>query len=47
MSMQPAMITAVIVGAELTRDQRIAHELDRPVATPSQAREILRLDRYK
>ena len=33
-------------NAELVaRMVRIAHELDRPVATPSQAREMLRLDR--
>ena len=35
-------------NAELVaRIVRIAQELDRPVATPSQAREMLRLDRYK
>src|SRR6266571_4480660 len=35
-------------NAELVaRIARIAHELDRPVATPSKAREMLRLDRYK
>jgi 3-keto-5-aminohexanoate cleavage enzyme len=35
-------------NAELVaRMVRIAHELDRPVATPSQAREMLLLDRYK
>jgi len=34
-------------NAELVaRIARIAHEIDRPVATPAQAREILRLDRY-
>jgi 3-keto-5-aminohexanoate cleavage enzyme len=35
-------------NAELvSRIVRIARELDRPVATPSQAREMLHLDRYK
>ena len=35
-------------NAELVaRIVRIAQELDRPVATPSQAREMLHLDRYK
>jgi 3-keto-5-aminohexanoate cleavage enzyme len=35
-------------NAELVaRIARIAHELDRPVATPAQAREILQLGRYK
>jgi 3-keto-5-aminohexanoate cleavage enzyme len=35
-------------NAELVaRIVRIAHELDRPVATAQQAREILQLDRYK
>ncbi len=35
-------------NAELVaRIARIAQELDRPVATPAQAREILRLERYK
>lgn len=35
-------------NAELVaRIVRIAHELDRPIATPSQAREMLHLDRYK
>jgi 3-keto-5-aminohexanoate cleavage enzyme len=35
-------------NAELVaRIVRIAHELDRPVAIPSQAREMLHLDRYK
>src|SRR6266536_2179154 len=35
-------------NAELVaRIVRVAQELDRPVATPSQAREMLRLDRYK
>jgi 3-keto-5-aminohexanoate cleavage enzyme len=35
-------------NAELVaRVARIAHELDRPVATPAQAREILQLGRYK
>jgi 3-keto-5-aminohexanoate cleavage enzyme len=35
-------------NAELVaRMARIAHELDRPVATPAQAREILHLDRYR
>lgn len=35
-------------NAELVaRVARIAHEIDRPVATPAQAREILQLDRYK
>jgi len=35
-------------NAELVaRIARISQELDRPVATPAQAREILRLDRYK
>src|SRR6266699_1821787 len=34
-------------NAELVaRIDRIAHELDRPVATPAQAREILQLERY-
>ena len=34
-------------NAELVaRIARIAHELDRPVATPAQAREILQLERY-
>ncbi|MGZ3617412.1 MAG: 3-keto-5-aminohexanoate cleavage enzyme [Ktedonobacteraceae bacterium] len=34
-------------NAELVaRIVRIAHELDRPIATPSQAREMLQLDRY-
>jgi len=34
-------------NAELVaRIVRIANELDRPVATPSQAREMLQLDRY-
>src|SRR5947209_14918372 len=34
-------------NAELVaRIARIAHEIDRPVATPAQAREILQLDRY-
>lgn len=34
-------------NAELVaRIARIAHELDRPVATPAQAREMLQLDRY-
>jgi 3-keto-5-aminohexanoate cleavage enzyme len=31
----------------VARIARIAHELDRPVATPAQAREILQLGRYK
>jgi 3-keto-5-aminohexanoate cleavage enzyme len=35
-------------NAELVaRIVRIAQELDRPVATPAQAREMLHLDRYK
>jgi len=35
-------------NAELVaRVVRIAQELDRPIATPSQAREMLQLDRYK
>lgn len=35
-------------NAELVaRIARIAHELDRPVATPAQAREILQLERYR
>jgi 3-keto-5-aminohexanoate cleavage enzyme len=35
-------------NAELVaRIVRIAHELDRPVATPTEAREMLQLDRYK
>jgi 3-keto-5-aminohexanoate cleavage enzyme len=35
-------------NAELVaRITRIAHEMDRPIATPAQAREILQLDRYK
>jgi 3-keto-5-aminohexanoate cleavage enzyme len=34
-------------NAELVaRIARIAHELDRPVATPDQARDILQLHRY-
>jgi 3-keto-5-aminohexanoate cleavage enzyme len=35
-------------NAELVaRIVRIAQELDRPVATPAQAREVLQLGRYK
>ena len=35
-------------NAELVaRIARIAHEIDRPVATPAQAREMLQLDRYR
>jgi 3-keto-5-aminohexanoate cleavage enzyme len=35
-------------NAELVaRIVRIAHELERPVATPTEAREMLQLDRYK
>jgi 3-keto-5-aminohexanoate cleavage enzyme len=35
-------------NAELVaRIMRIAREMDRPVATPTQAREILQLNRYK
>src|SRR6266699_7250308 len=35
-------------NAELVaRIARVAHELDRPVATPEQARDILQLHRYK
>lgn len=39
---QPARSNAELVA----RIVRIAHELDRPVATPAQAREILQLRRY-
>jgi len=31
----------------VARIARIAQELDRPVATPAQAREMLQLDRYR
>jgi 3-keto-5-aminohexanoate cleavage enzyme len=35
-------------NAELVaRIARIAQELDRPIATPAQARKMLQLDRYK